>query len=211
MSVRRIAVLALALSALPVTGAAAADTPDVAMLIDGTSGQTLAVRSREADFDRLWELLDPTYTGTVRVPVGWDAGHCPAVRFTVVWGRSGVGGWPQDNRPPGGDVAVDQVDQVVLAGDGTPWVRRDVAPEVEDADVRWHPAPRPAYDRWEREGGFTGVAASTPGSGSGGGWLVPGGVGVALGAGGMLLVRRVAGRRGGGPPRDGPRQELIEL
>ncbi|KND31909.1 hypothetical protein [Streptomyces acidiscabies] len=157
MSVRRIAVLVPALSALPVTGAAAADTPDVAMLIDGTSGQTLAVRSREADFDRLWELLDPTYAGTVRVPGGVGCGA--------------LSGGP---------------------------VHRRVG-------------PRSAYDRWEREGGFTGVAPSTPGSGSGGGWLVPGGVGVVLGAGGMLLVRRVAGRRGGGPPWDGPRQELIEL
>ncbi|MDX3384534.1 hypothetical protein PV682_24155 [Streptomyces niveiscabiei] len=207
---RRIAVLALALSPLFTTGAAASGTPDVAMLIDGTSGRTLSIRSREPLFDRLRELLDPTYTGTVPVPSSWDEGHHPPVRLTVVWGRSGVGGWPQDDLPPSGAVTVEQTDQVILADDGTPWIRRDVAPEFEDADVRWHPAPRSAYERWEREGVFPGATPSTPGSDSGW-WVVPGVVGVVLGAGGVLLVRRAAARRDAGPPREEPRQELIEL
>ncbi|MEW1826376.1 hypothetical protein [Streptomyces sp. NPDC088196] len=35
--------------------------------------------------------------------------------------------------------------------------------------------------------------------------------GVAVGVGGTLLIRRAAARREAGPPREKPRQELIDL
>ncbi|MET8977813.1 hypothetical protein ABZX85_19555 [Streptomyces sp. NPDC004539] len=191
------------------SASAAAEVPDTAVVIDGTSGRASAVRSGEERFDRLWELFEPTYTGTVPVPSAWGEGRYPAVRLTVVWGLTGVGGWPQTSRAPGGDVAMEVVDQLVVAADGTPWVRRDVSPVVEDDDVRWHRVDRGAYERWA--GGPE--QADSPGDSHEGvaRWAVPGGVGVVLGVCGTLLIRRAAGRRGAGPPREEPRQELIEL
>lgn len=224
---------------LAVCGAPAAhaggerDVPDVAMVVAGGTGRTTVLRSGEAAFACLRRLLAPAYTGTERVPEGWTEGHYPPVHFTVVWGLSGVGGWPQTDRAPGGDVAVERQDQLFVAADGTPWVRSDPAPEVRDDDIRWHRAPRSVFVELEREkvlsgledggsgtGGSTGVG-STVGSGTGEGpaadrspvrWALSGlGAGLVAGVGGMLLIRRAAARHGAGPPREEPRQELIDL
>ncbi|QOV47894.1 hypothetical protein [Streptomyces chromofuscus] len=47
---------------------------------------------------------------------------------------------------------------------------------------------------------------------SGWSWAIPGlAAGLALGAGGSLLIRRAAGRPEAGPPHEEPRQELIDL
>jgi hypothetical protein len=58
------------------------------------------------------------------------------------------------------------------------------------------------------------ASASTSASGDDSGWMwaIPGlAAGLALGAGGSLLIRRAAGRPDAGPPRGGPRQELIDV
>ncbi|KUL39695.1 hypothetical protein [Streptomyces regalis] len=198
------------------------DVPDVAMVVAGGTGRTTALRSGEQAFARLWQLLEPTYVGTERVPQDWVEGRHPPMRITVVWGLSGVGGWPQTNRPPGGDVAVQRQDQLFVTADGTPWVRSDLAPEVEDDDIRWHRAPRSVFERpdlagllGETEDGRVEVAAAgdRPGPVMGDpGWAVAGlAVGFATGVGGTLLIRRAAARPGVGPPREEPRQELIDL
>ncbi|MFF0010499.1 hypothetical protein [Streptomyces sp. NPDC005374] len=201
------------------------DKPDLAMVVTGGSGRTKAVRSDEPCFARLWQLLQPTYTGTERVPDAWEKGRYPPVRITVVWGLTGVGGWPQTNAAPGGDVAVEREDQLFLAGDGTPWVRTDPAPEQEDDDIRWHRAPRADFDRLDRAGLLGGAREGKHGAGGevegadeprglahGAWWAVPGlAVGFAAGAGGTRLIRRAAARPGAGPPREEPRQELIDL
>ncbi|MFJ5729683.1 hypothetical protein [Streptomyces paradoxus] len=212
-------------AAVPAAGALPArgrDVPDVAMVVAGGTGRTTAVRSGEPAFARLWQLLQPTHTGTERVPEDWAEGNFPRVRLTVVWGLSGVGGRPTTDRPPGGDVAVERQDQLVVTGDGVPWVRSDPTPAVEDDDIRWHRAPRSVFERLDGArllgGGDGGPAGSTaavdlPGPVRGQArWAVAGGVlGLAAGVGGTLLIRRAAARREAGPPREEPRQVLIDL
>ncbi|MFE1834820.1 hypothetical protein [Streptomyces sviceus] len=206
-------------AAAPRTWEAGPDGPDLAMVVTGGSGRTRAVRADEPYFSRLWQLLQPTYTGTERVSDAWEEGLYPPVRFTVLWGLTGVGGWPRTDSAPGGDVAVARQDQLFLAGDGTPWVRSDPAPEREDDDIRWHRAPRAVFDRLDRAG-LAGGAGERREEGSKGStgpehgvwWAVPGlVVGFAAGAGGTRLIRRAAAGPGAGPPRDEPRQELIDL
>ncbi|MFE2211840.1 hypothetical protein ACFW93_07620 [Streptomyces canus] len=228
---RALAALAPAVVAVTVLGAPAAaagaqptrgaglDRPDLAMVVTGGSGRTEAVRSDEPYFTRLWQLLQPTDSGTERVSGAWEEGRYPAVRLTVVWGLTGVGGWPRTDSAPGGDVAVARQDQLFLTGDGTPWVRSDPAPEREDDDIRWHRAPRAVFDQLDRAGLVGGGegqekegSKSSKGPEHGVWWAVPGlVVGFAAGVGGTRLIRRAAVGPGAGPPRDQPRQELIDL
>ncbi|WP_241741226.1 hypothetical protein [Streptomyces sp. L2] len=180
------------------------------MVVSGGTGRTAAFTDGSADFARLVRLLEPAYAGSERVPEAWAEGRYPAVRLTVVWGLSGVGGWPRTRRAPGGDVAVERQDQLFLAEDGTPWVRSDPAPDEEDDDIRWHRASRAVYDELERAGLLGGQAGAPEGSGGGAGWWWAG-AGLGAGVGGTLLVCRAAARRGAGPPRGEPCQELIDL
>ncbi|GGW30498.1 hypothetical protein GCM10010503_02610 [Streptomyces lucensis JCM 4490] len=109
-------------------------------------------------------------------------------------------------------MAVERLDQLFLAADGTVWVRTDPAPDVEDDDIRWHRARRDVYDRAEREGllGAPGrpVTREVRGSGVPLSWAAGA---PAAGVAGTLLARRAVARRRTGPPRREPRQELIDL
>ncbi|MFF0832022.1 MULTISPECIES: hypothetical protein [unclassified Streptomyces] len=210
----RVTAAAVALAAAVAPGsarAAGADPPDVVMILPA-GGAPRAVTSGEPAFDRLRELLRPDWTGTRPVPRAWTHGRYPHVRVTVVWGLTGVGGWPQTVRAPGGDVALERVDQLFLAADGTPWVRSDPAPDVQDDDIRWHPARRDLYDRLDRAGllGAPAAADRRASRSAGALWWAAAG-GLAAGVAGTLLVRRAADRRRAGPPRGEPRQELIDL
>lgn len=191
------------------------DLPDMALVVAGDSGRTVALRSGQRDFARLWQLLGPTRTGTEQVPEAWAEGHYPKVQATVIWGLTGIGGWPFTKRAPGGDVAIERQDQIFLAEDGTAWVRTDPAPDVADDDIRWHRAQRAVYDEVVRSGLFEPAepakASADEGAAAAARWAIPGlGAGLALGAGGSFLMRRAAARREPGPPRE-PRQELIDL
>lgn len=123
------------------------------------------------------------------------------------------------NRAPGGDVAVERQDQLLVAEDGTPWVRSDPAPDVADDDIRWHRAPRSVFERLDRAGWLgepgVGALAGADGPAPAGDavwWALPGlAVGFAAGVGGTLAIRRAAARPGAGPPREEPRQQLIDL
>lgn len=202
--------------------AQARDVPDVAMVVAGDTGRTTAARSGEQAFAHLWQLLQPTYVGTERVSEEWIEGRHPPIRLTVIWGLTGIGGWPETKRAPGGDVAIERQDQLFVAEDGTPWVRSDPAPDVEDDDIRWHRAPRSVFERLdlaglvgetEDEAAVATTVGARPGAATGdAGWAVAGlVVGCAAGVGGTLLIRRAAARPGAGPPREEPRQELIDL
>jgi hypothetical protein len=221
-----LSLVSVALSALGAPGAhastgtafcAKADTPDVAVVIAGDTGRTTTLRSGEEDFVRLWRLLSPRYRETEPVPEAWVAGRFPKVRATVIWGLTGVGGWPQTQRAPGGDVAIERQDQVFVAADGTPWVRSDPSPDVEDDDIRWHRAPRSVFEQLAEQGrlfgsGSTSVADSDPHAVERARWAIPGlAAGLVIGVGGTLVIRRAAARQeAAGPPRE-PRQELIDL
>ncbi|MGW2825510.1 hypothetical protein ACWC24_31550 [Streptomyces sp. NPDC001443] len=191
------------------------DVPDLALVVVNHTGRTRTLRSGQPGFDGLWQLLQPMRTRTERVADDWEAGRYPSVRITVVWGLTGVGGWPQTRRAPGADVAMEREDQVFVAADGTPWVRSDLSPDVEDDDIRWNRLSRPVYERTDRTG-LLGAAGDGPGAGPSGaaGWPERAGwaaAGLAAGVGGTLLARRAAAGREAGPPREGPRQELIDL
>jgi hypothetical protein len=223
---------AVALLGLPVAGAAAQpagrDTPDTALVVNGEGGTT-AMRSGESRFARLWQLLQPTYTGTEQVSGAWVKGGYPPVRITVVWGLTGTGSRPWTSEQAEGGVALLRQDQLFLAEDGTPWVRSDPAPGVEDDDIRWHRAPRTIYAQMDRAGllgepvkrlaevlplpdGTAGDPSAADGSGpvEGGVWWAAGGL--LLGLGGRHAIRRAAARREAGPPpREEPLHELIDL
>ncbi|MEU4980330.1 hypothetical protein [Streptomyces sp. NPDC021969] len=189
--------------------------PDVAVIVWTGTGRTTSWHAGERDFDRLRSLLDPSYSGSEPVPEDWTRDRRPPVRFTVLWGLTGVGGWPQTERAPGGDVAMLRQDQLFLAGDGTPWVRTDPAPDVADDDIRWHRVPPDTYARLVDEGFFAKDGSGTGAGGAGGDggphgvWWAAAGLGA--GVAGTLLVRRAADRYRAGPPRGEPRQELIDL
>lgn len=194
------------------------DSPDMALVIAGDTGRTTTLHAEERDFGRLWRLLSPRYTGTERVPEAWTLGRFPEVRVTVIWGLTGVGGWPQTSRAPGGDVAVERQDQVFLAPDGTPWVRSDPSPDVVDDDIRWHRAPSSVFGQLAEEGRLFGsrptvvAAVAEPDAVERARWVLPGlAVGLALGGGVPWFVRRAAARREDAEPPREPRQELIDL
>ncbi|WP_217168783.1 hypothetical protein [Streptomyces sp. AC512_CC834] len=193
-------------------GAAPVEEPDVAVVVWSGTGRTASWHAGEVGFDRLRSLLRPDYAGTEWVPKDWTEGRRPPMRFTVLWGLTGVGGWPQTQRAPGGDVAMLRQDQLFLAEDGTPWVRTDPAPDVADDDIRWHRVPRDTYERLADAGFF--AADGTGAEGRDGGrdgvwWAAAAGLGA--GIAGTLLTRRAADRYRAGPPRGEPRQELIDL
>ncbi|WP_307521980.1 hypothetical protein [Streptomyces umbrinus] len=160
-------------SAAPASASASAPDPDVpnlAVVVAGDgSGRTTSVRSGDPYFARLWRLLGPSATDTEKVPQDWLEGDFPAVRATVIWGTTGVGGWPETDSAPGGDIYMGRQDQLFLAGDGTPWIRSDPAVDVNDDDIRWHRAPRSVYDQLEGKelfgpGRAAGGAVDPPGS-----------------------------------------------
>ncbi|MEU6574999.1 hypothetical protein [Streptomyces sp. NPDC046805] len=196
----------------------AGDLPDMALVVTGATGRTRTLHSGEPDFARLWQLLRPTDTDTERVPEDWTDGRYPEVRVTVIWGLTGVGGRPQTHRAPRTDVAMERQDQLFVAADGTPWVRSDPAPDVADDDIRWHRAPRTVFRQLDRTDLLGPAAERKSGSGAdtatragvtGGAWWALPGLGVGVGIG--FLIRRAAARQGAGPPREEPRQELIDL
>ncbi len=159
-----------------VTGAAGAsaagpeppdDEPDVAVVVWPGVGRTASWHAGEVGLDRLRSLLDPSSTVTERAPEAWTRDDRPAVRFTVLWGLTGVGGWPRTRRAPGGDVAMPRQDQFFTDRDGTPWVRTDPAPGVADDDIRRHRVPPEVYARLADDG-FVGTAAPGAGQGDGG-------------------------------------------
>ncbi|KPI14300.1 hypothetical protein OK074_8704 [Actinobacteria bacterium OK074] len=215
--------VALGLAAVFVVGGAtvparaeARDTPDLALVIAGDTGRSTTLRPGQDDFAWLWKLLRPMSTDTERVPDAWEDGDYPRVRATVVWALTGIGGWPYTERAPGGDVAIERQDQLLVADDGTPWVRSDPAPDIADDDIRWHRGSKSVYARLERAGVFGTAAEPAADSRDGdtaaevrwGLWGL--GAGRALGAGGVVLRRRWADRREAGPPNE-PRHELIDL
>ncbi|MEV5984400.1 hypothetical protein AB0L85_05190 [Streptomyces sp. NPDC052051] len=209
-------VAALGAAALVLAGSATSAkavgklSPGLALVVANDTGRTTTLRQGDRDFTLLWRLLGPTETRSEQVPEAWRQGRYPRVRATVVWGLPGVGGWPQTRRPPGGDVAIDREDQVLLAEDGTPWVRSDPAPDVDDDDIRWRRAPRDTFDRLEQAGLWDPPATEATDTSDRLRWGAWGlGAGLVLGGGGGYVVRRAAARRGR-PPAE-PRHELIDL
>ncbi|WP_338699711.1 hypothetical protein V2W30_24285 [Streptomyces sp. Q6] len=209
-------VAALSLVLLGSGGAAArptrpggVDLPDLAVVIAGSTGRTVSVHEGERDFARLERLTTDFDTVTEQVPEAWQEGDLPPVVGTVVWGLTGIGGWPETRRAPGGDTAIERQDQVFYARDGTPWIRTDPAVDVNDDDIRWHRAARADVDVLIRHGMFTaGRVAARPTAEQKVRWALVG-LGAGAAAAGAAAVWHVR-RRFPREPRE-PRQELYEL
>ncbi|MYT68654.1 MULTISPECIES: hypothetical protein [unclassified Streptomyces] len=121
-------------------GPGSADVPDLAVVIapGAEAGPSVSLHYEDPDFARLERLTAEFDAVTEPVPSEWDDGDFPPVEATIVWGMTGVGGWPETRRAPGTDTAIERQDQLVVAADGTPWIRTDPMVDVNDDDLRWH-------------------------------------------------------------------------
>lgn len=198
----------------PAASHAALGDPDLAVVVTNSTARTRTLKAGDRDFDRLWAAVEPLYTRTERVPDAWVDGRLPNPPLTsVLWGVSGVGGWPRTPSAPLTDVAMVRLDQVFVTDDGTPWVRSDLAPHVDDDDIRWHKAPRLEFEELRRDGLLAIPAPPPTGSGRDGAapaWR-PAARGAVLGAAVTLLAVRLFRRRRRAYGDAEPRQELIDL
>ncbi|MEB8338648.1 hypothetical protein [Streptomyces endophyticus] len=183
------------------------DVPDLAVVIapGAAAGPSVALHDEDRNFARLERLTTGFDTVTERVPQAWQEGHFPPVVATVVWGLTGVAGWPQTHRAPGTDTAIERQDQLIVAKDGTPWIRTDPMVDVNDDDLRWHHASPTLVDQLTRAGVFptTEPADRNPI------WWALAGLAVGLAASALVWRIRVRPRI----PREprGPRQQLVDL
>ncbi|WP_329118340.1 hypothetical protein [Streptomyces sp. NBC_01465] len=188
----------------PGAATAAQRAPDLALVVPEGGGRPLTLTTRDPDFAALSRMMQPRYARTERLPEGFS----PTVRATVVWGLSGVGGWPQTERPPGGDAAFEGQDQVMAAddpADTTVWVRSDLSVDVDDDDIRWHQVPAGVLDLLAKHhllGPDRPPAHPDRGGTDGWWWLIPG---LAAGYGASVLVRRQLAQ-----PEE-PQHQLIDL
>ncbi|WP_425830375.1 hypothetical protein [Streptomyces fractus] len=209
-------VVALLLAAAPAAQARPAqpggmDVPDLAVVIapGAKAGPSVAVHYEDRNFTRLERLTTGFDTVTERVPEAWQEGHFPPVVATVVWGLTGVAGWPQTHRAPGTDTVIERQDQLIFAKDGTPWIRTDPQVDVNDDDLRWHHASPHLVDQLTGAGVFPPAPPPTTTSRAPVWWGLTG-LAAGLAAAGAIWLIRVRGRGRERGPRE-PRQQLIDL
>ncbi|MGD6753994.1 hypothetical protein [Streptomyces sp. BH105] len=193
--------------ARPTDPRAGMDVPDLAVVIapGAAAGPSVALHDEDRNFARLERLTTGFDTVTERVPEDWQEGRFPPVVATVVWGLTGVAGWPQTHRAPGTDTVIERQDQLIVAEDGTPWIRTDPMVDVNDDDLRWHRASRPLVDQLTRSGVFPPPRPGEPTTRSPW-WWAAAGLATGLTAAGTAWRLRTRDRG----PRE-PRQELVEL
>ncbi len=180
------------------------DLPDLAVVISGAgAGRSVTIEPDDPDFTRLERFTTHFDTVTERVPQAWQEGRYPPVVGTVVWGLTGVGGWPQTHRAPGTDTAIERQDQIFLADDGTPWIRTDPAVDTVDDDFRWHHASRADFDRLAGSGLF--APGPRPRSDHKVRWAL-----IGAGAGFALALAPTWLRRFRHPLRE-PHQQLVDV
>ncbi|MER5442363.1 hypothetical protein [Streptomyces sp. NPDC002790] len=187
----------------PVPGSGT-DVPDLAVVIapGAAAGSSEALHYEDRNFARLERLTTEFDTVTERVPEAWQEGRFSPVVATVVWGLTGVAGWPETHRAPGTDTVIERQDQLIVAEDGTPWIRTDPMVDVNDDDLRWHHASRTLVDQLTRSGVFP-ASPREPATRSPWWW---GAAGLSVGLTAAGTVWRIRNR----VPRE-PRQELVDL
>ncbi|MFD8572009.1 hypothetical protein [Streptomyces sp. NPDC059639] len=194
-------------------GPGGADVPDLAVVIapGAKAGPSVSLNDTDPNFARLEQLTAEFDAVTEPVPRAWDDGRFPHVVATIVWGITGVGGWPETRRAPGTDTAIERQDQLVVADDGTPWIRTDPMVDVNDDDLRWHHASPALVAELRHAGVFPAETAADAHAG------VPLWDKVRWALGGLVAglalawaVWRMRGRlpRPPGEPRE-PRQQLV--
>ncbi|MFZ3568602.1 hypothetical protein ACOKM5_16740 [Streptomyces sp. BH097] len=184
------------------------DVPDLAVVIapGAAAGPSVSLDEEDRNFARLERLTTGFDTVTERVPEDWQEGRFPPVVATVVWGLTGVAGWPQTHRAPGTDTLIERQDQLIVAEDGTPWIRTDPMVDVNDDDLRWHQASRPLVDQLTRSGVFPTTEAPEERPTRNPWWWGLAGLSTGLAAAGAACWIRMRDRG----PRE-PRHELVDL
>ncbi|WP_405732356.1 hypothetical protein OG885_17740 [Streptomyces sp. NBC_00028] len=218
-------------------GSAAAGGPTSVLIVSPESAETASLYHSDREYGVLERLLGAPGTGTADKPPEADLIVGP--QLNVTWMVHDVSPWRVDRvYPAKGSEAVwiHTAANLNASANGTwhrarqPAVLRDLLKDLgvmgkaTDGDFAVeYPPPWDTAEGLEGADG-TGVgatpspdptlaAASARSSGPGDGttdwwWALPG---IAAGAGGTLLIRRAAARQKAGPPREEPRQELIDL
>ncbi|NUO45660.1 MAG: hypothetical protein HOV82_26945 [Streptomyces sp.] len=201
------------------------------LIVSPESAETASLYYSDRDYSVLERLLGAPGTGTADKPPEADLIVGP--QLNVTWMVHDVSPWRVDRVYPAKDseaVWIHTAANLDASANGTwhrarqPAVLRDllknlgVMGKATDGDSAVeYPPP------WDTDG-MAAEASQRPdptlaagpaqpsGSGAGGGtdwwWALPG---IAAGVGGTLLIRRAAARQKAGPPREEPRQELIDL
>lgn len=187
------------------------DVPDLAVVIapGAGAGPSVTLHDDDRNFARLERLTTGFDTVTERVPEAWQDGDFPPVVATVIWGLTGVAGWPDTHSAPGTDTVIERQDQLIVAEDGTPWIRTDPMVDVNDDDLRWHRASPALVDHLTRAGVLPATKPSGERPTRDPWWW--GLAGLATGAAAAALLWRIRIRpRGPRGPRE-PRQQLVDL
>ncbi|MFJ5776785.1 hypothetical protein [Streptomyces sp. NPDC093094] len=174
----------------------------------GTPGEGRAAKPPEADLVRSRQI-NVTWLAHDISPVRVDRIHLGS-KSPDVWIHTSAtppewnGTWHRSLQP---DVLRTLLDELGVMGQDVDPEQAGTVPAAGD-DTRWENGPTA-----KAAGRRTTGAGTAPWSdGSGWWWTLPGlGAGIALGYGGALLIRRAAARHESGPPREEPRQELIDL
>ncbi|WP_327656308.1 hypothetical protein [Streptomyces sp. NBC_00483] len=190
------------------------DVPDLAVVIapGAGAGPSVALHNEDRNFARLERLTTGFDAVTERVPDAWQEGHFPPVAATVIWGLTGVAGWPETHSAPGTDTVIERQDQLIFAKDGTPWIRTDPMVDVNDDDLRWHHASPTLVDQLTRAGVFPTTDPPEEQPTRNPWWWGLAGVAVGLAAAALIWRIRIRPRDPRDPrePRE-PRQQLVDL
>ncbi|MEU6377716.1 hypothetical protein [Streptomyces sp. NPDC046909] len=215
-------------------GSASAGGPTSVLIVSPESSETASLYYSDRQYGALERLLGDTAMGTAVKPPEADLVTGPQINVT--WMLHDVSPWRVDRVYPGvgsQDVWIHTAANLDATTNGTwhragrPTVLRNLLKDLGvmgkasgDGNAVEYPPP------WDMDADSTGTGApeSAPATapaparraesadGADWGWAAPGlAVGVAAGVGGTVLIRRAAGRLEAGPPREEPRQELIDL
>ncbi|MFF7448595.1 MULTISPECIES: hypothetical protein [unclassified Streptomyces] len=219
-------------------GSAAAGGPTSVLIVSPESTETASLYYSDREYDVLQRLLGAVGRGTAGKPPEADLVTGPQINVT--WMLHDVTPYRVDRVYPAVDSKAVWIHTAANRGASTngSWHRADQPAALRDllkdlgvtgkassagGSAVEYPPP------WDTDGtdgtapeatesARAAAQARQPGAGSGASgatdwwWSLPGlTVGCAAGVGGTLLIRRVADRREAGPPREEPRQELIDL
>ncbi|WP_257041067.1 hypothetical protein [Streptomyces sp. TLI_55] len=215
--------------ALGSAGPAAAGGPTSVLIVSPESAETASLYYSDREYGTLERLLGEPGAGSADKPPEADLMAGPQINVT--WMVHDVSPWRVDRVYPVADsqaVWIHTAANVDESTNGTwhraqqPKVLRDLLKDLGmmgkafygDSAVEYPPP-------WDQSGmdaaatpspdptlAAAAARSSRPGDATDWWWALPG---LAVGAGGTLLIRRAAARQKAGPPREEPRQELIDL
>ncbi|MDT7840766.1 hypothetical protein [Streptomyces justiciae] len=210
-------------------GSAAAGGPTSVLIVSPESAETASLYYSDREYGTLERLLGEPGAGSAGKPPEADLIAGPQINVT--WMVHDVSPWRVDRVYPATDseaVWIHTAANLDASTNGTwhraqqPKVLRDLLKDLgvmgkaSDGDSAVeYPPPWDTYgtDAEATQSPEPSLAAASarpsgPADPTDWWWALPG---VAAGVGGTLLIRRAAARQKAGPPREEPRQELIDL